>query len=59
MVDAVVEEEEESPAGAAGAGGGGRGPRRPVGIYPRGGRGVSGTGIGSGRSGAVNLAGFA
>ena len=58
-VDAVVEEEEESPAGAADAVGGGRGPRRPAGKYPKGGRGVSGAGIGSGRPGAVNFGGLA
>ena len=54
-----MEEEEESPAGAADAGGRGRGPRKPDGKYPKGGRGVSGTGIGSGRPGAVNFAGLA
>ena len=56
---AGAEEEEESTVGAAAAGGGGRGLARPAGRYPRGGRDVSGGGTGSGRSGAVNLAGFA
>ena len=53
-----MEEEEKSPAGAADAGGG-RGPRKPAGKYPKGGRGVSGAGIGSGRPGAVNFVGLA
>ena len=56
---AGAEEEEESPAGADAAGGGGRGLARPTGRYPREGRDVPGGGTGSGRSGAVNLAGFA
>ena len=54
-----MEEEEESPAGGADAVGGGRGPSRPAGKYPKGGRGVSGAGIGSGRPWAVNFGGLA
>ena len=57
--DAVAGEEDEPPAGVAGAGGGGRGPRRPEGKYPNVGRGASGAGTVSGRSGAVDFAGFA
>ena len=59
---AAVGERERPLVGAAAAGGGGggrgRGPKSPEGRYPKAGRGVSGAGTGSGRSGAVNLAGF-
>ena len=56
---AVVGKEDEPPAGAADVGEGGRGPRRPEGKYPNGGRGASGAGTGSGRSVAGNFAGLA
>ena len=53
---------QEPQAGAAGQqGGGGRGGRglwRPLGRYPRAGRGGSGVGAGAGRSAAMILAGL-